>query len=51
MKIAKVQFHIADREYYFLPEFSQVSDFKASDLKTGEKVLVETELALAMTEC
>jgi len=46
MKIAKVQFHIADREYYFLPEFSQVSDFKASDLKTGEKVLVETELGL-----
>ena len=43
MQAVKIQFHIADREYYFLPEFSQVPDFKVSDLKAGDAVTFETE--------
>ena len=40
MKVVKVQFHSADKEYYFLPEFSNSS--KKIDL--GDQVIAETVL-------
>lgn len=44
MKVAKIKFHVVDKEYYFLPEFSGVSEENNHDVKIGDKVLVETEL-------
>jgi len=41
MKVVKVQFHTADREYFFLPEFS--AD-KNTDIKIGDQVIVDTIL-------
>lgn len=41
MQVVKVQFHTADREYFFLPEFS--AD-KNTDIKIGDQVIVETVL-------
>ena len=40
MKVVKVQFHKADKSYFFLPEFKQSSD----EIKVGDIVLVETIL-------
>ncbi|MBP9802212.1 stage 0 sporulation protein [Patescibacteria group bacterium] len=44
MQVVKVQFHIADKEYFFLPEFSQNFSYKEEDFAVGKKVIVETEL-------
>lgn len=41
MRLAKIQFHKLDKDYYFLPEFSQ-SD--SHQLKAGDCVIVETVL-------
>ncbi len=46
MQVVKIQFHIADKEYYFLPEFSQNSSYKEEDFAVGKKVIVETELGI-----
>lgn len=48
MKVVKIQFHIADREYFFLPEFSQSSGYKEDDFLANKKVIVETELGIDM---
>jgi len=41
MKVVKVQFHKLDKEYFFLPEFSEASDL---DIEVGDSVVVETSL-------
>lgn len=48
MKVVKIQFHIADREYFFLPEFSQSSGYQKEDFVANKKVIVETELGIDM---
>lgn len=48
MKAVKIQFHVADREYFFLPEFSQSSGYKEEDFAVAQKVIVETELGIDM---
>ena len=40
MKVVKVQFHSADKEYYFLPEFTEV----AKEIKAGDQVIADTSL-------
>ena len=40
MKVVRVQFHPLDKEYYFLPEFSQ----EQAKLAIGDKVVAETAL-------
>ena len=41
MKVVKVRFHEADREYYFLPEFSEGMD---PNIRENSQVIVETTL-------
>ena len=41
MKVVKVQFHSADKEYFFLPECTQAN---GQQIKVGDKGVVETEL-------
>lgn len=41
MKVVKVQFHKLDKEYFFLPEFSQAPDVS---VEAGDQVVVETSL-------
>ncbi|PWB39092.1 MAG: hypothetical protein C3F02_00530 [Parcubacteria group bacterium] len=41
MRVVKVKFHEADKEYFFLPEFSEKPD---SRLEVGDRVIVETTL-------
>lgn len=41
MKVVKVQFHKLDKEYFFLPEFSESSD---TAIAVGDSVVVETSL-------
>ena len=41
MKVVKVQFHKLDKEYFFLPEFSQAP---AAQVEIGDSVVVETSL-------
>lgn len=48
MQAVKIQFHIADREYFFLPEFSQSFGYKEEDFAVSKKVIVETELGTDM---
>lgn len=48
MQAVKIQFHIADREYFFLPEFSQSFGYKEEDFAVAKKVIVETELGTDM---
>ncbi|MCD4761104.1 hypothetical protein K8R42_04360 [bacterium] len=45
MKVVKVQFHKIDKEYFFLPEFT---DDSRSDVQVGDSVLVETSLGKDM---
>ena len=45
MKVVKVQFHKADKEYFFLPEFTEGSDHQ---LAVGDAVVVETILGQDM---
>ncbi|MBU1202954.1 hypothetical protein KKH39_02845 [Patescibacteria group bacterium] len=40
MKVVKIQFHRLDKEYFFLPEFSDDS----SDIQVGDFVVVDTSL-------
>ena len=41
MKVVKIQFHKLDKEYFFLPEFS---DDRGADIKVGDLVIVQTVL-------
>lgn len=41
MKVAKVQFHKLDKEYFFLPEFTEPNQ---AQVRTGDRVVVETTL-------
>lgn len=41
MKVIKVQFHKIDKEYYFLPEFTEEQN---NEIKIGESVIVKTIL-------
>ncbi|MFA6307918.1 MAG: regulatory iron-sulfur-containing complex subunit RicT [Patescibacteria group bacterium] len=41
MKVVKVQFHKLDKEYFFLPEFTETPGL---DIKIGDSVVVETSL-------
>ncbi len=41
MKVVKIKFHELDKEYFFLPEFS---DDRGAEVKVGDLVIVKTTL-------